>query len=112
VVGKVAIYSTTASKRLRLAAEGSGVAPFLFQREANAEGIAAVTRWRIAAPKEALGIPSVRLGSGIIPAQPTGGIRIKLRDSFGRDALSQPLQKPLRGPIDRPLGHQRTERSH
>jgi protein ImuA len=64
VVGEVTKYSTTASKRLQLAAEGSGVTAFVFRRaskiEVAAEATAAVTRWRItAAPSEALGIPSL-----------------------------------------------------
>ncbi len=64
VVGEIGKYSTTASKRLQLAAEGSGVAAFVFRRSSKAdqaaEGTAAVTRWRItAAPSEDLGIPSL-----------------------------------------------------
>jgi protein ImuA len=64
VVGEIGKYSTTASKRLQLAAEGSGVAAFVFRRsckaEQAAEGTAAVTRWRITAePSEELGIPSL-----------------------------------------------------
>jgi len=64
VVGEIGKYSTTASKRLQLAAEGSGVPAFIFRRaakhDATAEGTAAVTRWRIAAaPSEALGVPSL-----------------------------------------------------
>lgn len=64
VVGEVGKYSTTASKRLQLAAEGSGVAAFVFRRAAKlnqvADGTAAVTRWRItASPSEDLGLPSL-----------------------------------------------------
>src|SRR3546814_6327168 len=64
VVGAVAKYSTTASKRLPLAAEASGVAAFVFRRAAKldeiAEGSAAMTRWGvIASPSEDLGIPSL-----------------------------------------------------
>lgn len=64
VVGEIGKYSTTASKRLQLAAEGSGVAAFVFRRssrtEQAVEGTAAVTRWRItAAPSEDLGVPSL-----------------------------------------------------
>jgi len=64
VVGEVAKYTTTASKRLQLAAEGSGVGAFVFRRASRAgqseEGTAATTRWRItAAPSEDLGIPSL-----------------------------------------------------
>ncbi|WP_332817660.1 ImuA family protein [Sphingopyxis sp.] len=64
VVGEVSKYSTTASKRLQLAAETSGVPAFIFRRSCKAgqaaEGSAAVTRWRItASPSEDLGIPSL-----------------------------------------------------
>lgn len=64
VVGEITKYSTTASKRLQLAAEESGVAAFAFRRasrpEQSAQGTAAVTRWRItASPSEDLGIPSL-----------------------------------------------------
>ena len=64
VVGELGKYSTTASKRLQLAAESSGVTAFVFRRAAKldsaAEGTAAVTRWRItAAPSEKLDIPSL-----------------------------------------------------
>lgn len=64
VVGEVAKLSTTASKRLQLAAESSGVTAIVFRRasaiDALAEGTAAVTRWRVlAAPSEALDIPSL-----------------------------------------------------
>ena len=64
VVGEVTKYSTTASKRLQLAAEASGITAFLFRRaskpDALTEGTAAVTRWRISAhPSEPLGIPSL-----------------------------------------------------
>lgn len=64
VVGEVAKYSTTASKRLQLAAESAGVTAFIFRRgakaDALADGTAAVTRWRIAAaPSAPLGIPSL-----------------------------------------------------
>lgn len=64
VVGEVSKYSTTASKRLQLAAEASGVPAFVFRRgckaEQLAEGSAAATRWRItASPSEDLGIPSI-----------------------------------------------------
>lgn len=64
VVGEVAKVSTTASKRLQLAAEGSGVTAFVFRRaaplDAVAAGSAAVTRWRVlAAPSEPLAVPSL-----------------------------------------------------
>lgn len=64
VVGEIRKFSTTASKRLQLAAEKSGVAAFVFRRWAKTDGIAggtaSITRWRItAAPSEALGIASI-----------------------------------------------------
>lgn len=64
VVGEVAKMSTTASKRLQLAAESSGVTAFVFRRdspvEALSDGSAAVTRWRVlAAPSAPLSIPSL-----------------------------------------------------
>jgi protein ImuA len=64
VVGEVTKLNTTASKRLQLAAESSGVTAFIFRRTSNpeqlAEGSAAVTRWRISAhPSEVLGLPSL-----------------------------------------------------
>lgn len=64
VVGELGKVSLTASRRLQLAAEASGVAAFVFRRsspvETAVEGSAAVTRWRVrAAPSEALGIPSL-----------------------------------------------------
>jgi protein ImuA len=64
VVGEAAKVSTTASKRLQLAAEGSGVTAFLLRRAARAqasgEGSAAMTRWRVtAAPSRPLGLPSL-----------------------------------------------------
>lgn len=64
VVGEIGKHSTTASKRLQLAAEGSGVSAFVFRRASRTdhdiEGTAAVPRWRITAePSEDLGIPSL-----------------------------------------------------
>jgi len=64
VVGEVGKLSTTASKRLQLAAESSGVTPFVFRRgskiDGGTEGTAAVTRWRITAvPSENLGLPGL-----------------------------------------------------
>ena len=64
VVGEVAKLSTTASKRLQLAAESSGTTAFIFRRnspaDAIAEGTAATTRWRVtAAPSEPLDIPGL-----------------------------------------------------
>ena len=64
VVGELGKASLTASRRLQLAAEASGVPAFLFRRasdpDARSEGSAAVTRWRVrGAPSEQLGIPSL-----------------------------------------------------
>lgn len=64
VVGELGKVSLTASRRLQLAAEGSGVPAFLFRRgralDARADGSAAATRWRIrAVSSEPLGIPSL-----------------------------------------------------
>ncbi|PZQ51113.1 MAG: damage-inducible mutagenesis protein [Novosphingobium pentaromativorans] len=64
VVGELRKASLTASRRLQLAAEESGVPAFLFRRGlaagASPVGTAAMTRWRIqAAPSERLGIPSL-----------------------------------------------------
>ncbi|MEJ5976657.1 damage-inducible mutagenesis protein [Novosphingobium sp. PS1R-30] len=64
VVGEVAKYSTTASKRLQLAAEKNGVTAFVFRRgcrrEHVAQGTAANTRWRItASASEETGLPSL-----------------------------------------------------
>jgi protein ImuA len=63
VVGEVARYSTTASKRLQFAAETSGVPAFVFRRghgDDTGAGSAAMTRWRIkAAPSEDLGLPAL-----------------------------------------------------
>lgn len=64
VVGELKKVSLTASRRLQLAAEQSGVPAFLFRRacpiEVRTDGSAAVSRWRIrAAPSEVLGIPSL-----------------------------------------------------
>jgi len=64
VVGEVGEVGLTASRRLQLAAEQSGVPAFLFRRacalDAKMEGSAALTRWRVrAVPSERLGIPSL-----------------------------------------------------
>jgi hypothetical protein len=59
VVGEVAKYSTTASKRLQLAAEGSGVPAFVFRRASRAEvaieGTAAIQVMKSAVRKAKLG---------------------------------------------------------
>ena len=64
VVGEVVKASTTATKRLQLAAEKSAVTAFMFRRavprEAVLEGSAAVTRWRVlAAPSMPLAVPAL-----------------------------------------------------
>lgn len=64
VVGELVKATTTATKRLQLAAEKSLVTAFMFRRgvprEAVLEGSAAVTRWRVlAAPSTPLGIPAI-----------------------------------------------------
>lgn len=64
VVGELVKATTTATKRLQLAAEKSLVTAFLFRRavprDAVLEGSAAVTRWRVlAAPSTPLGVPAI-----------------------------------------------------
>ena len=64
VIGELRKITLTASRRLQLAAEGSGVPAFIFRRSSpaseNADGSAAATRWRVRArPSEQLGIPSL-----------------------------------------------------
>lgn len=105
VVGEVGKYSTTASKRLQLAAEGSGVTAFVFRRAAKvevaAEGTAAVTRWRIAAaPSEPLGIPSLGRPRWLVALERVRGGNprqwiVEGCDAQGRIGLSSAL-------VDRP----------
>ena len=64
VVGELAKASTTATKRLQLAAEKSAVTAFMFRRavprDQVLEGSAAVTRWRVlAAPSTPLAVPAI-----------------------------------------------------
>lgn len=64
VVGELGKLSLTASRRLQLAAEQSGVPAFVFRRASPADaavsGSAAATRWRVrAAPSEDLGLPGL-----------------------------------------------------
>lgn len=64
VVGELKKITLTASRRLQLAAEASGVPAFVLRRWSTAdeavEGSAATTRWRVrAASSERLGIPSL-----------------------------------------------------
>ncbi|MDH7640257.1 ImuA family protein [Sphingomonas oryzagri] len=64
VVGEIGKIGTTASKRLQLAAESSGVTAFVLRRASDpavqGQGSAAFTRWRVqAAPSERLDIPAL-----------------------------------------------------
>ena len=64
VVGELRKITLTASRRLQLAAEKSGVPAFIFRRSSSldehVEGTAAATRWRVrACSSERLGIPSL-----------------------------------------------------
>lgn len=105
VVGEVTRYSTTASKRLQLAAEASGVTAFVFRRaakrDAASEGTAAATRWRIAAaPSEALDIPSLARPRWHVALERVRGGDpqdwiLEGCDAQGRIGLSAPL-------VDRP----------
>ncbi len=49
VVGEITGVSMTATRRLQLAAENSGVTGFLLHRESSTAASSAVTRWRVAA---------------------------------------------------------------
>jgi len=105
VVGEVAKLGTTASKRLQLAAESSGVTAFIFRRAADprqlAEGSAAVTRWRITAhPSEILGLPSLARPRWQIALERARGAEpkswiVEACDAQGRLALPADL-------VDRP----------
>jgi len=64
VVGETGKLSLTASRRLQLAAEQTGVPAFVFRRaspvDAEAAGSAAATRWRVrSASTEELGLPGL-----------------------------------------------------
>jgi protein ImuA len=105
VVGELTKYSTTASKRLQLAAEGSGVPAFVFRRASKhdqaLEGTAAVTRWRVtAAPSEDLGIPSLGRPRWLVALERSRGGNphswiVEGCDATGRIALPAAL-------VDRP----------
>lgn len=109
VVGEVTKYSTTASKRLQLAAEASGVPAFIFRRacktDGHAEGSAAVTRWRItASPSENLGIPALaRPRWRVALERARGGVPhnwiVEGCDATGRIALPAAL-------VDRPAAQE------
>ncbi|WP_077148905.1 ImuA family protein, partial [Sphingopyxis sp. KK2] len=105
VVGEVRKYTTTASKRLQLAAEASGVPAFVFRRASKAgepaEGSAALTRWRItASPSEDLGIPAIARPRWRVALERTRGGNphnwiVEGCDATGRIALPAAL-------VDRP----------
>jgi len=105
VVGELGKVSLTASRRLQLAAETSGVPAFLFRRaardDANTEGSAAMTRWRVLAhPSEPLGIPSLaRARWSVTLERARGGTEhhwiVEACDATGRIALPADL-------VDRP----------
>ncbi|MBN8814539.1 MAG: damage-inducible mutagenesis protein [Acidobacteria bacterium] len=105
VVGEIAKYSTTASKRLQLAAEASGVAAFVFRRSSKPEqavdGTAAVTRWRVTAePSEDLGIPSLGRPRWRVALERARGGNphvwiVEGCDAQGRIALPRPSEADL-----------------
>ncbi|MDB5703715.1 MAG: hypothetical protein JWN66_831 [Sphingomonas bacterium] len=109
VVGEVGKYSTTASKRLQLTAESSGVTAFVFRRaakvEADVEGTAAVTRWRItASPSEKLDIPSLGRPRWQVALERARGAEprtwiVEGADAQGRIALPAAL-------VDRPVAQE------
>ncbi|QNA85428.1 damage-inducible mutagenesis protein [Sphingomonas sp. So64.6b] len=109
VVGEVTKYSTTASKRLQLAAEGSGVAAFVFRRASKRdqtnEGTAAITRWRISAsPSKDLGIPSLGRPRWRVDLERVRGGNphswiVEASDATGRIALPAAL-------VDRPAAQE------
>jgi protein ImuA len=113
VVGEVGKYSTTASKRLQLAAEGSGVTAFVFRRAATieqaAEGTAATTRWRVtASPSEDLGIPSLGRARWRVDLERVRGGNphswiVEACDATGRIALPAAL-------VDRPVAQEERKR--
>ncbi|TCM15056.1 protein ImuA [Novosphingobium sp. PhB165] len=91
VVGELRKLSLTASRRLQLAAEESGVPAFVFRRglpaDAVADGTAAMTRWRIkAAPSERLGIPSLARPRWQVALERVRGVEPKLWILEGCDA--------------------------
>lgn len=110
VVGEVAKLSLTASRRLQLAAEGSGVPAFIFRRamadDADSGGSAAVTRWRVrACPSAPLGIPSLARPRWSLALERVRGGEphhwiVEASDAQGRLALPAEL-------VDRPLAEAR-----
>ncbi len=109
VVGELGKVTLTASRRLQLAAEQSGVPAFLFRRarpiDARADSSAAATRWRIrAAPSERLGIPSLARPCWDMALERARGAEPKLWmvegcDATGRIALPAAL-------VDRPAAQE------
>lgn len=105
VVGEVTKRSLTATRRLQLAAETSGVTAFLFRRgsriDALVDGSAAVTRWRItAAPSERLDVPSIARARWLVALERARGTEprswiVEACDAQGRLALPAAL-------VDRP----------
>jgi protein ImuA len=100
VVGEVAKCSLTASRRLQLAAEKSGVSAFVFRRASPsgfAPGTAAVTRWRVEAilaaslGLPALGRPRWRLALERVRGGEPQLWTVEACDAQGRIALSADL---------------------
>ena len=106
VVGEVTKRSLTATRRLQLAAETSGVTAFLFRRgsraDALADGNAAVTRWRItASPSERLDVLSIARARWLVALERARGAEprswiVEACDAQGRLALPAAL-------VDRPV---------
>ena len=109
VVGELGKLSLTASRRLQLAAEQSGVTAFVFRRSSRidvpVEGSAAVTRWRVRAhPSEALGLPSLGRPRWAVALERVRGGEPHLwivegSDAQGRIALPADL-------VDRPVAQE------
>lgn len=109
VVGELGKIGLTASRRLQLAAETSGVPAFVFRRavrDTETGGSAAVTRWRVrTTPSENLGIPSLgRPRWRLSLERARGGDPqhwiVEASDAQGRLALPAEL-------VDRPLAEAR-----
>ena len=115
VVGEVARLSLTASRRLQLAAEASGVPALVIRRwrsdakrAAGEEPTAAVTRWRIApapspGPRHSLGRPRWRVELLRVKGAAPGSWIIEACDAKGRvrvpaDLVDRPhpVEEPLR----------------
>jgi protein ImuA len=103
-VGEVVRLSMTASRRLQLAAEASGVIAFVIRRWRGAEEVgefgrptAAVTRWRItAAPSSPLPVPGIgrarwRLELVRVRGGEGAAWKVEACDAQGRLALSADL---------------------